>query len=127
MSTSGPSANLVRLPALGAGDPGSNPGGLIGCPRAIIMAKKSGLKSAKRFGTRYGPSKKLKLALIETEQRKLQLCPACGKHKAKWKSVGIFECKKCSTKFTGKAYAVAKVIQFKKEQEAPKIEAVVEE
>lgn len=81
-----------------------------------MAEKKVGLKSAKRFGTRYGASNKLKLALIETEQRKPQLCPACGKLKAKWKSVGIFECKKCSTIFTGKAYAVEKAIRFKKEQ-----------
>ena len=86
------------------------------------MAQKSGLKSAKRFGTRYGPSKKLKLALIEEEQRKLQPCPSCGKNKAKWKSVGIFECQKCSTKFTGKAYSVAKVIKFKKEEELAPVE-----
>lgn len=79
------------------------------------MPEKIGLKSAKRFGPRYGFTNKLKLAMIEEEQRKLQPCPTCGKSKAKWKSVGIFECRKCGAKFTGKAYSVSKIVTFKKE------------
>ncbi len=75
--------------------------------------QKIGLKSAKRFGTRYGASNKLKVAVIEAEQRKWHMCPSCGKTKAEWKSVGIFVCKKCGAKFTGKAYSVAKSITFR--------------
>ena len=80
--------------------------------------KKVGLKSAKRFGVRYGPSNKLQLALIEEEQRKFHVCPVCGKTKAFWTSVGIFECKKCKAKFTAKAYSVAKAISFKEQATA---------
>ncbi|MBI4144868.1 hypothetical protein HY493_01525 [Candidatus Woesearchaeota archaeon] len=78
--------------------------------------QKIGLKSAKRFGPRYGATNKLKLALIEEQQRKLQPCPTCGKTKAKWQSVGVFECRKCGAKFTGKAYAVKQAIMFTKEK-----------
>lgn len=78
--------------------------------------QKIGLKSAKRFGTRYGATNKLKLAMIEEQQRKLQPCPTCGKTKAKWQSVGVFECRKCGSKFTGKAYSVNQAITFTKEQ-----------
>ena len=75
--------------------------------------QKIGLKSAKRFGPRYGASNKLKVAMIEIEQRKLHSCPKCGKAKVKWQSVGIWECKKCGNKFTAKAYSVTKAITFK--------------
>lgn len=89
--------------------------------------QKIGLKSAKRFGTRYGASNKLKLAVIEEEQRKHQPCPTCGKTKAAWKSVGIFECQKCGAKFTAKAYSATKAITFSKKEEAEEIPEVVEE
>ncbi len=79
------------------------------------MPEKIGLKSAKRFGVRYGPSNKLKLAVIEEEQRKFQLCPVCGKTKAAWTSVGIFECKKCNAKFTSKAFSVRSVVTMKEQ------------
>lgn len=89
--------------------------------------QKIGLKSAKRFGTRYGASNKLKLAVIEEEQRKFQPCPTCGKNKAEWKSIGIFECKKCGTKFTAKAYSATKAITFSKKEEAEAPEVIEEE
>ncbi|MEK6848997.1 MAG: 50S ribosomal protein L37ae [Nanoarchaeota archaeon] len=90
------------------------------------MAKqKIGLKSAKRFGVRYGPTNKLKLSIIETEQRKFQPCPVCGKARAAWQSVGIFKCGKCKAKFTARAYSAAKTVISEVIEEAPK--QVVEE
>jgi len=80
--------------------------------------QKIGLKSAKRFGTRYGATNKLKLAMIESEQRKLHPCPQCGKPKAKWQSVGIWQCQKCNHKFTAKAYSITKAITFKEKAHA---------
>jgi large subunit ribosomal protein L37Ae len=80
--------------------------------------QKIGLKSAKRFGTRYGATNKLKLALIEGEQRKLHPCPKCGKIKASWQSVGIWECSKCGNKFTAKAYSITKALTFDKKANA---------
>ncbi|MBD3361166.1 50S ribosomal protein L37ae [Candidatus Woesearchaeota archaeon] len=88
------------------------------------MAKEKGLGPAKRFGTRYGATTKHRLATIEKEQKKPQLCPYCSKPKAKRISYGIYECKKCNSKFTGKAYVVGrKTKQF----EAVKEEEVQEE
>lgn len=62
------------------------------------------LKSAKRFGTRYGARNKEKFAVAETMQRKSHICPFCKKEKVKRISAGIWECKKCNLKFAGKAY-----------------------
>jgi len=63
-------------------------------------------KSTKRFGARYGRTVKHNFAKIETEQRKLHKCPYCSKESVKRVAVGIWFCKKCSSKFTGKAYTV---------------------
>ena len=67
---------------------------------------KSLLGSAKRFGARYGRTTKLRFAEIEREQRRLHKCPYCHKMKVKRVSAGIWLCKKCSSKFTGKAFTV---------------------
>jgi len=64
------------------------------------------IKSARRFGTRYGLTNKQKFASIETEQRKLHTCPFCQKEKVKRVSAGIWECRKCNAKFASKAYTI---------------------
>ncbi|MFA6089062.1 MAG: 50S ribosomal protein L37ae [Candidatus Woesearchaeota archaeon] len=70
-----------------------------------MVKKIDKLKSAKRFGTRYGPRNKEKFAIAEIEQRRLHTCPFCKKDKVKRLSAGIWECKKCAAKFAGKAYS----------------------
>lgn len=64
------------------------------------------LKSAARFGARYGKRLKAKLLAVETEQKKKQVCPYCMRPAAKRLSSGIWKCNKCSMKFTGQAYTV---------------------
>jgi|TARA_Y100000310_G_scaffold169639_1_gene169855 large subunit ribosomal protein L37Ae len=76
------------------------------------MEKVEKLGSAKRFGARYGSKPKHKFAKIEKEQRKKHVCPYCNNLKVKRVSVGIWHCRKCNAKFTGKAYSVAKTISF---------------
>ena len=75
--------------------------------------QKTGLGSAKRFGARYGRKPKLKFSKIETEQRKLHKCPYCNKVAVKRVAMGIWNCRKCKAKFTGKAYSVTKKIIVK--------------
>ena len=75
--------------------------------------QKTGLGSAKRFGARYGRKPKLKFSKIETEQRKLHKCPYCNKVAVKRIAMGIWNCRKCKAKFTGKAYSVSKKIIVK--------------
>jgi large subunit ribosomal protein L37Ae len=62
--------------------------------------------AVKRFKARYGRTPKLKFGEIEKEQRKLHKCPYCSNVKVKRISVGIWQCRKCNAKFTGKAYTV---------------------
>lgn len=64
------------------------------------------LKSAGRFGARYGKRLKSKLLSVETEQKKKQICPYCSRPAAKRLAPGIWLCKKCGMKFTGHAYMV---------------------
>jgi len=62
------------------------------------------LGAARRFGPRYGASLKHKFNEIEKQHRAKHLCPYCHKISVKRVSVGIWECSKCNSKFTGKAY-----------------------
>ena len=65
--------------------------------------KKQG--STGRYGARYGGSIKQKLSKIEVKQKKVYTCPRCLKEKVKRISAGIWHCKKCDTKFAGRAYS----------------------
>ncbi len=84
--------------------------------RKMVKTKIEKLGSAKRFGSRYGAKPKHKFAKIEKEQRKKHRCPYCSQLKVKRVAVGIWHCRKCDSKFTGKAYTIAKAISF---EEAP--------
>jgi large subunit ribosomal protein L37Ae len=66
------------------------------------------LGSAKRFGARYGSKPKHKYAKIEKEQRKKHKCPYCNYVKVKRIALGIWHCRNCDAKFTGKAYTISK-------------------
>ncbi len=61
--------------------------------------------SVKRFGVRYGRTIRKKIAKVEESQRKKHSCPFCNKESVKRVSTGIWQCKKCESKFTGKAYS----------------------
>ena len=95
-----------------------------GQPHFIKMVKVEKLGSAKRFGARYGSKPKHKFAKIEKEQRKKHRCPYCNNLKVKRIAVGIWHCRKCNSKFTGKAYSVAKPVSFERAGEEGKIEEV---
>jgi large subunit ribosomal protein L37Ae len=81
------------------------------------MAEIEKYGSVKRFGARYGRKLKERFGKIEMEQRKKQKCPYCSAFKVKRIAVGIWECRKCNAKFTGKAYSVSKKVTFKEEPE----------
>lgn len=67
-----------------------------------MATKKVG--SAGRFGPRYGKSVRAKITEVEKRQRIKHKCPFCNRFKIKRLSPGIYYCRKCKSKFTGKAY-----------------------
>lgn len=89
------------------------------------MARDRTLSSAKRFGSRYGRRVRHKFAKVEAEQKKAHKCPYCSEPKVKRVAAGIWECRKCGSKFTGRAYTVPKKVVIK--EEAAKEEFVEEE
>ncbi len=71
------------------------------------MPKTKKVKAAGRFGVRYGRRVRVKIADIESSQRKKQSCIFCT-GTAKRLSKGIWKCNKCNKKFTGHTYYLPK-------------------
>lgn len=68
------------------------------------MGETRKVKSAGRFGSRYGVGIRKKLLKVESPQLEKKACPNCGSVKVKRKSKGVFMCRKCSHEFVGGAY-----------------------
>jgi large subunit ribosomal protein L37Ae len=79
------------------------------------MAEKHA-KAYKRFGPRYGRTLKDRLSYIEQDQKKTYKCPYCNYSDVKRASKGIWECRKCKAKFTGKAYTFDQKVMAKSKQ-----------
>ncbi|MEK6874389.1 MAG: 50S ribosomal protein L37ae [Nanoarchaeota archaeon] len=75
-----------------------------------MASKELNLTSVKRFGTRYGPRLRNKVAEIELSSRAWHKCPYCSRASVKRVATGIFNCRKCQETFTGKAYMPIKKI-----------------
>jgi ribosomal protein L37AE/L43A len=59
----------------------------------------------KTFGTRYGRSNRDQYAALAVEARRKHKCPYCSYVQVKrLASSGIWQCKKCTAKFTSRAY-----------------------
>jgi len=69
-----------------------------------MPTKKKKVKSAGRFGARYGKRVRDKLSSVEAKQRKKQKCPFCERLGVKRLSKGIWQCKKCNKKFASNTY-----------------------
>ena len=59
-----------------------------------------------RFGARYGRKIRQRVADIEVKLRAKHKCPYCKKLKVKRLAAGIWYCRSCKNKFTGKAYTM---------------------
>jgi large subunit ribosomal protein L37Ae len=73
------------------------------------MVKRATYGSVRRLGSRYGRTIRFKLGKVESEQRKKHKCPYCSYVQVRRKTLGIWECKKCGSIFTNKAYTVGKL------------------
>lgn len=64
--------------------------------------KKIGI--AGRFGSKYGRKVKVIINKIEKQQKSKYICPNCKNKSVRRVSSGIWQCKKCGTRFAGGAY-----------------------
>ena len=69
-----------------------------------MATKKVG--SSGKFGARYGRKTRQKFAAIDKKLKQWHKCPYCNKKKVKRVSIGIWQCRSCEVKFTGKAYSL---------------------
>ena len=74
------------------------------------MVLEKTVASGKRFGTRYGRRIRHKFSKIEAEQKKGHKCPYCHEPKVRRVAAGIWNCTKCKSKFTGRAYTIPKKV-----------------
>ncbi len=88
------------------------------CFYRIKMAEKKQRKksSTKRFGPRYGRLLREKVAEIEAGHRGRHKCPYCSKKSVKRLAVGIWFCRSCKSKFTGRSYSLLKKAVVKEEE-----------
>lgn len=68
------------------------------------MGKTKKVKQAGRFGARYGKNVRQRVIDIESKQKRKHVCPYCKKIGLKRLAAGIWQCKKCNTKFASGAY-----------------------
>ena len=79
------------------------------------MVKKTKLKSASRFKSRYSSPLKQVVRDIEKQQKSKQKCPQCGRKALKRKGYSLWVCSKCGAVIAGGAYepqtAVGKITE----------------
>lgn len=80
-----------------------------------MTSKLKKIKSAGRFGVKYGKRVRSYLIAVEQKQRKKQKCPFCGKEGVKRVSKGLWKCtrKKCGKKFASDTYYLEQEGKFK--------------
>jgi len=62
------------------------------------------IDSAGRFGSKYGKGIRDEIVAIEKLSKATYECPSCHKKGLRRESMGIWVCKKCGKKYTGKAF-----------------------
>ncbi len=74
--------------------------------RGSIMSRRTKkVGSSGKFGPRYGLSVKKQIRSLDTSKTKKYACPRCCKENVKRVSAGIWECRSCSLKYAGGAFA----------------------
>ncbi len=72
------------------------------------MVKKQAVGFSKTYGARYGPRIRDAVAALEVSARSEYKCPYCNYVQVKRVTTGVWQCKKCNNKFTGRAYSADK-------------------
>ena len=70
------------------------------------MGRTKKVGEAGKFGARYGI--KIRKKISDVAKKKTKECPYCGRKQLKRIASGIWECKKCNSKFAGGSYTPAR-------------------
>lgn len=82
------------------------------------MAKEQKKGTTRRFGARYGIRVRANIDAVEAMQKENKKCPICRKEKSISRlAAGIFHCKHCNNKLTGKAYFLSSSANLKRTQQ----------
>jgi large subunit ribosomal protein L37Ae len=68
------------------------------------MSSTKKVKTAGRFGSRYGIGVRKRWLKVSQKQAEAFECPSCGYARVKREAAGIFDCRKCGSRFSGGAY-----------------------
>jgi len=60
--------------------------------------------STRGLGARYGSTVRKQYIKVLSEEKKSHRCPQCGSESVRRQSVGLWDCRKCGSTFTGGAY-----------------------
>jgi len=86
--------------------------------------------STRGLGARYGSTVRKRYIKVLSEMQKSHRCPQCGSESVRRQSVGLWDCKKCGSTFTGGAYTPATklgVVAKRAAKGAPTTQAPMEE
>lgn len=83
--------------------------------------------SSGRFGPRYGTRVRARVKSVEERAKGFHRCPECESKKVKRVGSGIWECKRCGTKFAAKAYSPVTTTIEKRIDEESEIPVTKEE
>lgn len=82
------------------------------------MAKEQKKGTTRRFGARYGIRVRANIDAVEAMQKENKKCPICRKEGSITRlAAGIFHCKRCNNKLTGKAYFLSSSANLKRTEQ----------
>jgi large subunit ribosomal protein L37Ae len=73
-------------------------------------------KTVTRYGTRYGRTIRERIFDVEAGYRGKHKCPYCSYTNVTRKAAGIWQCSKCTAKFTSRAFELTKPTPVKSVQ-----------
>jgi len=74
-------------------------------------------RTVTRYGSRYGRTIRERVSKAEEQYKEKQSCPYCSYKTVKRLAAGIWQCSKCRSKFTSRAYQLRAPPSIKSKEE----------